>query len=147
MKENALILFILFDLVDIRKMHDKLTEKIIGCAFQVYNRLGFGFLESVYKKSLLIELAQNGLAASEEVPITVFYENQPVGEFYADILVENLVILELKSIQKLAVPHEVQLVNYLVATKKDVGLLLNFGPSGVEVKRKYRKPKKLPMGL
>ncbi len=137
----VLILFILFNLVDPRKMYDKLTEKIIGCAFQVHNRLGFGFLESVYKKSLLIELAKNGLTAMEELPITVFYENQPVGEFYADILVEDSVILELKSIQKISVPHEVQLVNYLVATKKDVGLPLNFRPSGVEVKRKYRKPK------
>ena len=122
-------------------MQDELTEKFIGCAFHVYNQLGFGFLESVYKKSLLLALAKEGLKALEEVPITVFYENQPVGEFYADILVEDSVILELKSIQKLAVPHEVQLVNYLVATKKDVGLLLNFGPSGVEIKRKYRQSK------
>jgi GxxExxY protein len=119
-------------------LHEDLTKKIIGSAFQVSKQLGFGYQESVYQKSMLIELAKQGLNAQMEVPITVYYDNQPVGDFFADIMVENTVIAELKSIQQLITVHEVQLVNYLVATKTDVGLLINFGPKGVEFKRKTR---------
>lgn len=113
-----------------------LTERIIGCAYIVYNRMGFGFLESVYEKCLLIELHKAGLRAESQLPITVRYDDEIVGEFVADILVEDVVIVELKSVKKLAKAHEVQLVNYLVATGKPVGLLLNFGEQQVEVKRK-----------
>ena len=120
-------------------IHDKITEKIIGSAYRVFNQLGFGFLESVYKKSLLIELEKQGMRAKNEVPIAVFYDGVPVGDFFADIVVEDSVIVELKSVQNLAVIHEVQLVNYLTATKKETGLLINFGPQGVEIKRKFRK--------
>jgi GxxExxY protein len=116
-------------------LHQELTEKIIGCAYRVHNQLGFGFQESVYKKSMVIELTKQGLNAKEEVPITVYYDNQPVGDFFADIVVEDIVIIELKSIQQLASIHEVQLVNYLVATKTDIGLRINFGSPSVEVKR------------
>ncbi|MDR3198286.1 MAG: GxxExxY protein [Planctomycetaceae bacterium] len=119
-------------------LYEELTSKIINSAFQVSKQLGFGYQESVYQKSMVIELTKRGLNAQMEVPITVYYDNQPVGDFYADIVVDNAVIIELKSIQQLAVIHEVQLVNYLVATKTEVGLLLNFGPKGVEVKRKSR---------
>jgi GxxExxY protein len=120
-------------------IHDKITEKIIGAAYRVYNQLGFGFLESVYKKSLLIELEKQGTHAKEDVAITVFYDRLPVGYFVADIIVEDVVIVALKSVQNLAVIHEVQLVNYLTATKTETGLLINFGANGVEVKRKFRK--------
>ena len=114
------------------------TEKIFGCAYRVYNKMGFGFLESVYEKCLLIELRRTGLSVESQKPITVFYDGETVGEFFVDVLVEEKVIVELKSVRRLAEAHEVQLVNYLVATGKDVGLLLNFGEEKVEVKRKVR---------
>ena len=119
-------------------MNDKLTEKIIGAAYQVHNHLGFGFLESVYENSLSIELKRLGIQFETQAPIKVFYSNQVVGDFVCDILVENRLILELKSVTKLVVQHEVQLVNYLNATNIDIGLLINFGPSKVGIKRKYK---------
>ena len=115
-----------------------LTEKIIGCAYRVYNKMGFGFLESVYEKCMLIELGKAGLKAESQQPITVRYEGEVVGDFLADIIVENAVILELKSVRRVIQAHEVQLVNYLVATEKPVGLILNFGEQKVEVKRKVK---------
>jgi GxxExxY protein len=118
--------------------HRDITEKIIGCAYRVYNSMGFGFLESVYEKCMLIELLKEGLNAESQKPITVYYENEVVGEFVADIVVEDTIILELKSVRRIAQAHEVQLVNYLVATGKQVGLILNFGERKVEVKRKIR---------
>ena len=118
--------------------YKELTEKIIGCAYRVYNQMGFGFLESVYEKCLLIELHKAGLKAESQQAITVYYENQIVGDFVADIVVEDSVILELKSVRRLVKVHEAQLVNYLVATGKEVGLLLNFGEQKVEVKRKVK---------
>lgn len=118
--------------------YKELTERIIGCAYRVYNQMGFGFLESVYEKCLLIELQKAGIAAESQKQISVYYDDRPVGEFVADIIVDDQVIVELKSVQNLATVHEVQLVNYLTATRKDIGLLLNFGPNKVEVKRKVR---------
>ena len=118
--------------------YQEITEKVIGCAFRVYNKMGFGFLESVYETCLIIELEKAGLSVESQKPITVRYDGQVVGEFFADLLVEDEVIVELKSVRRLAEKHEVQLVNYLVATGKEVGLLLNFGEEKVEVKRKVR---------
>ena len=118
--------------------YKELTEKIIGCAYQVYNRMGFGFLESVYEKCLLIELQRAGLKAESQKPIKVSYENEVVGEFVADIIVEDVIILELKSVSGINKIHEAQLVNYLVATGKPVGLLINFGEQKVEIKRKVK---------
>ena len=118
--------------------YKEITEKIIGCAYVVYNKMGYGFLESVYEKCLLIELRKTGLRAESQQAITVYYENQIVGDFVADIVVEDSVILELKSVRRLAKVHEAQLLNYLVATGKEVGLLLNFGEEKVEVKRKVK---------
>jgi GxxExxY protein len=123
----------------------ELTEKIIGCSYKVYNTMGYGFLESVYEKCLLIELNKAQLEAESQQPITVFYDGQVTGEFIADIIVENEIILELKSVRNLIVAHEVQLVNYLVATNKDVGLLINFGEKKVEVKRKIRDLSNYPL--
>lgn len=117
---------------------EKITEKIIGCAYQVYNRMGYGFLESVYEKCMLIELRKAGLKSEYQKPIIVHYDEEVVGQFVADIFVEDTIILELKSVKSIAKAHEVQLVNYLVATGKDVGLLINFGEQKVEVKRKVR---------
>jgi GxxExxY protein len=118
--------------------YERITEKIIGCAYQVYNQMGFGFLESVYEKCMDIELQCAGLKTDLQQPITVYYSGQVVGEFVADIIVEDVVIVELKSVSRIVKAHEVQLVNYLVATERDVGLLLNFGEKEVEVKRKVR---------
>jgi len=118
---------------------EDITYKIIGCAHTVYNKLGFGFLESVYKKALVIELRKNNLLAEEEVPLKVYYDNEVVGNFFIDLLVDDDIIVELKSVRNLIKEHEVQLVNYLNGLKKDIGLLINFGNSTVEVKRKYRK--------
>jgi GxxExxY protein len=115
-----------------------ITEKIIGCAFTVHRKLGFGFLEKVYENAMVLELEKCGLSAQQQVPITVRYDNQPVGEYFADLLVENIIICELKANIASAREHEVQLVNYLVATGLDVGLLINFGKS-VTVRRKYRE--------
>ncbi len=116
-----------------------LTEAIIGCAYRVYNTMGHGFLESVYEKCLLIKFHKAGLRVEGQKPIEVRYEGEVVGEFVADLLVEDEVIVELKAVRQLSPIHEAQLVNYLVATGKPVGLLLNFGETRVDVKRKIRE--------
>jgi GxxExxY protein len=118
--------------------HKELTEKLIGCAYRVYNRMGLGFLESVYEKCMIIELRKVGLDTESQKPIRVQYDGEVVGDFVADILVNDTVILELKSVRKLVEAHEVQLVNSLVATGELVGLLINFGETRVEVKRKVK---------
>ena len=118
--------------------YKEVTETIIGCAYRIYNKMGFGFLESVYEKCLLIELRKAGLNAESQKPITVYYDGKIVGEFVADIIVDDTIILELKSVRRITKAHEVQLVNYLVATGKAVCLPLNFGESKVEIKRKIR---------
>jgi GxxExxY protein len=119
--------------------HEQLTKAIIGCAYQVYNTLGSGFLESVYEQSLLLELRATELSAQPQVGLEVYYRETPVGRFFADIIVEDTVIIELKAVVELAKIHEVQLVNYLVATGKRIGLPINFGPDGVVVRRKVRE--------
>ena len=118
--------------------YEKLTEKIIGCAFTVYNKMGHGFLESVYEKSMLIELQKSGLNAVRQKSINVLYDGFVVGEFFADLVVEEDIIIELKSVSNILKAHEVQLVNYLTATETEVGLLLNFGEQEVQVKRKVK---------
>jgi len=119
--------------------YEELTHKIIGCAYTVYKKLGFGFLESVYRKAMVIELTRADLKVEEEKPLRVYYDGHVVGNFSADLLVEETVVVELKSVLNMVQEHEVQLVNYLNGMKRDIGLLINFGPSGVEVRRKYRK--------
>jgi GxxExxY protein len=121
--------------------YGEVTEEIIGCAYRVYNKMGFGFLESVYEKCLLIELRNSGLMVESQKLITVLYENEIVGEFVADIIVNNTIIVELKSVRQIVQAHEIQLVNYLVATGKPVGLIRNFGEDKVEIKRKLRELK------
>ena len=113
----------------------ELTEKIIKAAQNVHNRLGYGFLEKVYHNAMVLELRKTGLEAASEKAITVCYDGQVVGEYSADIVVADKVILEIKAVQTVNSAHEAQLVNYLKATNIDVGLLLNFGKS-LEVKRK-----------
>ena len=119
--------------------HKELTSKILECAYTVHNAPGFGFLESVYQNALLIELSKNNLNATRETPIKVLYDGPIVGDFAADIIVENKVILELKSVKELHPAHEAQLTNYLKATGIEVGLLINFGEQ-VQIKRKVFTP-------
>ncbi len=120
--------------------HEDITHQIIGCAYKAYNVLGFGFLESVYKKALVIELNKINLKVEQEKPLKIYYDNQIVGDFYVDLLAEDEVVIELKSVEHLTKAHEV-LVNYLNGLRKDIGLLINFGPNGIDLKRKYRKPR------
>jgi GxxExxY protein len=115
--------------------HIDLTEKIIGCAYKVYNELGAGFIEKVYENALMIELKNEGLAAQQQYPVKVYYQEILIGDYVADIVVEDKVIVELKAVSQLTKAHEVQLVNYLKATKLEVGLLINFGDQ-ISIKRK-----------
>jgi len=115
--------------------HTDITEKIIGAAYEVHNVLGFGFLEKVYENALAIELKQQGLSVRQQQPVQVFYKGHLVGDYVADLIVEDKIIVELKAVKLLRKTHEVQLVNYLKATRIEVGLLLNFG-SSVKVTRK-----------
>jgi GxxExxY protein len=108
-------------------LHAELTERVIACAYDVYNQLGFGFSEKVYENAMMIKIAQKGLEAVQQAPVNVFFEKQLVGEFFPDILVENKIIVELKAVSTLLKAHEAQLVNYLKATGMKVGLLVNFG--------------------
>ncbi|MFN8463843.1 MAG: GxxExxY protein, partial [Anaerolineales bacterium] len=116
--------------------------KIIAAFYAVYSALGYGFLENVYVKALLIELNRRGLKTSDELPIQVFYLGQLIGEYYADIIVNDLVILEIKAGKALAVEHEAQLLNYLKATPYEVGLLLNFGPKPETKRRSFDNTRK-----
>ena len=115
--------------------HETITEQIIGAAFEVYRVLGYGFLEKVYQKALQVELIDRGLKAEREHGITVFFKNKVVGEYQADLVVEDAVIVELKVAKKYNVGDEPQLLNELKATKTKVGLLINFGQTKVEFKR------------
>jgi GxxExxY protein len=121
---------------------DDLTHKIIGCAYKVHNTLGPGFLEKVYENALRIELERSAIKVKQQELISVWYEGQVVGDYYADLWIADRLIIEIKAVQSLLKEHEVKLVHYLTATRVDNGLLINFGPS-VQVKRKFReyKPK------
>jgi len=124
-----------------------LCGQVIGAAMKVHSALGPGFLESVYQNALIWELRKNGLKAEVQRPISVYYDGQIVGAFAADVLVNNSLIIELKAVQSLAKAHEVQLVNYLVATGIDQGLVLNFGAERLEFKKKFRVPKSEPISF
>ncbi len=114
--------------------HKETTEKIIGVFYDVYNELGHGFLESVYLESMAIALREAGMPVVQQAPIAVYFHGHLVGEFRADLLVEDKVIVELKAGRAIEPAHEAQLMNYLRATRIEVGLLMNFGPKA-EFKR------------
>jgi GxxExxY protein len=116
-------------------LHKELTSEIISAFYKVYNVLGFGFLEKVYENALKCELEKMGFKVDKQKPITVYYDNSIVGEYFADLIVENKVIVELKAAEVLIEEHELQLINYLKATEVEVGLLLNFGKKP-EIRRK-----------
>ncbi len=115
--------------------HKNLADKIIEIFYKVYNELGYGFLEKVYENAMMIEFSKAGINANTQIPVKVEYKTQIVGEYFADILVDNSVIVEIKAAKILLKEHEAQLLNYLKATDIEVGLLLNFG-SKPEIKRK-----------
>ncbi len=117
-------------------LYEDLTEKIIKAAMTVHNILGFVCMEKVYENSLMIELELSDLKAIQQQPMKVFYKEKLVGDYIADVIVEDKIIVELKSIENLNKTHEVQLVNYLKAVNMEVGLLLNFGKEKLEFKRK-----------
>ncbi len=115
--------------------HEELTDRIIAGFYQVYNVLGWGFLESVYHRALMHELRKRGMSVESEAKINVYYDGQEVGSYFADLVVENAVIIELKAVEQFTPGHEAQLLNYLKSTSIEVGLLLNFGPKP-QIKRK-----------
>ena len=115
--------------------YKELTAKIIECAFRVHRKLGFGFLEAVYQNALMVELEKAGLEAVKQKSIQIHYDREIIGDYTADIVVEDKIILELKAVKEIHPVHEAQLVNYLKATGMEVGLLINFGDR-VEIKRK-----------
>lgn len=108
--------------------HAELTKQIIGVFYDVYNELGFGFLESVYRNSFRLALQEKGLIVEDEVSTPVYFRGQKVGDFKADLIVSKIILLELKTAETLVPAHEAQILNYLRATSLEVGLLFNFGP-------------------
>jgi len=122
------------------KPDNDLTQTIIGCAYKAHNTLGPGFREKIYENALRIELEKAGVRVKQQEPIEVMYEGEIVGEYYADLWVDERVVVEVKASLTLVREHEIQLVNYLAASGIADGLLINFGAS-VQVKRKYRKYK------
>jgi GxxExxY protein len=124
--------------------HYDLTGQIIGLAMAVHRELGHGFNENVYKQALAIELAEHNLSVEVEKQLKVLYKGHEVGEYYADLLVNNSLVLELKAVQALCEAHEAQLVNYLTATNIEEGLLINFGSPSLEFKKKFKtfRPRK-----
>ena len=128
--------------MDTERLHQELTRSIIGCAFEVINDLGSGFLESVYEKAMIIALLGAGISVEAQKPITVCFRGKPVGDFYADLLIEDNVIVELKAVKALTPEHQAQIINYLNATGIEVGLLINFGNPKLEYKRFTRSKNK-----
>ena len=116
-------------------LYKEKTESIIAGFYKVYNSLGYGFLEKVYENALRIELKNSGHSVQTQFPITVYYENHNVGNYFADLLIDDKIILEIKTVETLKDEHECQLINYLKATEYEIGLLLNFGKKP-EIKRK-----------
>ena len=117
--------------------HSDLTEKIIKAFYTVYNYLGYGFLEKVYRNAMTLELGKQKLIVVPEAPIQVYYDGQVVGEYFADLVVGKAVLVELKAVRQLSDEHEAQLLNYLKATPYEVGLLLNFGPKPKIIRKAY----------
>ena len=122
--------------------HIELTREIIGSFYDVYNNLGYGFLEKVYENALLLELCEKGLQVEQQKPIQVFYHQQIIGEYFADLVVDSRVIVEIKAVKNLIPQHEAQLLNYLKATTYEVGLLLNFGPQAQRKRKVYNNERK-----
>ncbi len=114
---------------------NSITEKIIGAAYTVSNTLGSGFLEKVYENALFIEISKSNMLAMKQQPLLVMYSGEVVGTYFADLMVENEVVVEIKAVKELNEIHQAQLMNYLVACNKRCGLLINFGKPRIEIKR------------
>jgi len=114
--------------IDPNYKHSELTDMIIGVFYDVYNELGFGFLESVYRNSLRLALLEKGLSVEQEVAVSVFFRGQNVGDFRADLVVNEAILLELKTAEQIVAAHESQVLNYLRSTALELGIILNFGP-------------------
>ena len=125
-------------------LHSNLTDRVIKCYYTVYNKLGYGFLEKVYENALKYELEKCGLVVETQKPIKVMYEERIVGDYYADLIVNNVVIVELKASEMLNKDHQYQLQNYLKATNIEVGLLLNFGHKPEFTRRVFTNERKFP---
>ena len=126
--------------MDSNLLHADVTKSIIGCAYYVYNQLGAGFLEKVYENALAVQLKKFGHEVRQQAPVTIYFEGENIGEYFADLLVDGKVIVELKAVAELRAVHEVQLVNYLRATGIQVGLLINFGDE-IKIIRRISIPK------
>ncbi len=123
-------------------LHEELTSKIIGAFYKVYNTLGYGFLEKVYENSIKIELMKLELKVEQQKNIKVFYDGYDVGEYFADLIVNDLIIIELKAADAICEEHEAQLLNYLKATDKEVGLLFNFGKEAKFIRKVFSNENK-----
>ena len=119
---------------------DKLTEQIIGCAYKVSNTLGVGFVEKVYENAYAHQMRKDGLIVEQQYPIKVFYDGVVVGDFYADLLVNKRVLVELKTVSDLTVDHLAQGLNYLRATRLEAGLLINFARTRIQIRRLHPSP-------
>ena len=116
-------------------IHKDLVYRIVGCAMEVHRELGYGFLEKVYENALIVQLKKEGIKAEQQRPISVNFSGVIVGEYFADIMVEDKIIVELKTVEKTVNLHFAQVLNYLKATGMQLGLLVNFGPQGLQYKR------------
>ena len=123
-------------------LHEEITKSVIRAFYTVYNTLGYGFLEKVYEHAMAYELTKRGIQVRSQMPIRVHYEGHPVGEYFADLVVKDRVIIELKAAEALRPEHTAQLINYLKATEMEVGLLLNFGPDPEFVRRIFTSDRK-----
>lgn len=123
-------------------LHEELSGKILNAFYYVYNTLGHGFLEKVYENALVIECRKQNLYVKQQQRIDVYYEGLEVGEYYADLFVNDVIVLELKAVDAIAPEHEAQLINYLKATNIELGLLLNFGPKPQFIRRILTNDKK-----
>ncbi len=116
-------------------IHKDLTYKIIGCAMKVHTELGYGFLEKVYENALMLLIAKEDIKAKQQYATPVFFQGKMVGDYTADIFIEDGIIIEIKTVEKMISVHQAQLLNYLKATNTKLGLLLNFGPRKLEYDR------------
>ena len=117
----------------------EINELIIGCSYRIYNKMGFGFPESVYRNCLLLELQKMDLRTEARYPVKTYYEGQLVGKFVADVLVEKKIIVQIKSVNKIMPVSEQQLISYLAATGVETGLIINFGENKIDIIHKYRE--------
>ena len=123
-------------------IHRELTDRIIGVFYEVYNELGFGFLESVYEDAMAIARSEKGIPIERQVPIPVWFRGRSIGSFVADLVIERSIIIELKAVNRLVEGHVAQLMNYLRATEIEVGLVMNFGPSPEFKRRVFENTRK-----